>query len=278
MSTSTASEKSILKWIQNKPLLMQSNSKEKHPDVKKQLDNVNSLASNGVFLGNDESNLNNGSHKDGVEIFSNPKNLPTAISSILNEIQKRAAFFPSSSPDLEEAVIGFKDYLEGIDSSPVFSFSDRRVDAQKFESGDYNKFIDSIVSVYDGISAEDLNKLKDGIVGMAKSLFGDSTGTSSKEFFTQSVINTTKYKKPKILLTYMRLFMSYKEDGKKECKEQEYKVYHIQHEVLSHVIHDYADQLAKFQMTSIKDWVNGITTPVPKNAKKLCFESKRKKK
>ncbi|MEH1930585.1 hypothetical protein [Nostoc sp.] len=85
----------------------------------------------GVYLGENDSNPN----AQGIAIYQDAKNLPTAVASILNHAQNRAGFHPAStSADVLPAAFGL--YVREIDRTPFLHLKESSSDKQKFESKD----------------------------------------------------------------------------------------------------------------------------------------------
>lgn len=219
----------------------------------------------GTFLGDDTSDP----AAKGVEIYSDPRNLPTANASILGHTQNRANFHPASMT-AEELLAAFKPYTIEIDKTPFFALKEDKSDEQKFYSKDYNVLIDQVVSLYDGASSEDQSKLKNAIADMAKSVFGQERSEKWKNLFSQSTLDMNSVP-PTIMIYYTSLHMSHDSSGKSDVNEQSYIVKKTSYFVLTDLIVTYASQLAGLDKQSVDDWLTSGTSPeVPDPA--LCFD------
>jgi glutamyl/glutaminyl-tRNA synthetase len=219
--------------------------------------------SQGNLLGKDTSDPK----AKGTEIYSDYKNLPTATASILNHVQNRANFHPASMTS-EELVKYFKAYTIEIDKTPFFFLREDKEDRQKFYSKDYDKLIDQVVSLYDGVSEQDKNKLKESIANMAKTVFSESSSEQWKNLFSQSTIDMNA-KEPTIMIYYTSLHMKHVKQ-KAEVNEQEYIVKRTTYTILFDKIKANAEQLAKLDKQDVDDWINGVSSPTKPNAK-VCF-------
>lgn len=227
-----------------------------------------SATARGTFLGEDTSDP----AAQGIQIYSETKNLPTAIASILNHSQDRANFHPASTPP-EQLVAAFQTYVNEIDKNPFLHLLESSTDKQSFYSKDYNLLIDQIVNLYKGISSQDLNELKDAITDMAKSVFGQERSEQWKNIFSQSTIDMSDLENPKFMVYYTSLHMVHNKNGKSDVSEQDYEVHRTSYIVLPDLIQAHADTLAKLDKKSVDDWLDSSTSPERENAK-LCFEVK----
>ncbi|HEV2099424.1 MAG TPA: hypothetical protein VGR45_10930 [Stellaceae bacterium] len=227
-------------------------------------DNVAATA-RGTFLGQDTSDPD----AQGVAIYKETQNLPTAIASLLNHSQLRANFHPASTtPD--KLAAAFEAYVTEIDANPFFHLETNETDKQKFYSRDYNLLIDQVVNLYKGVSTQDLNELKTAITDMAKSVFGQERSEQWKNVFSQSSINLSDLQNPKFYLYYTSLHMFHEKTGKSEVNEQDYEVRATTYLILPDLIRAQAERLAGLDRKSVDDWLSGATSPEAKNAQ-LCF-------
>lgn len=219
------------------------------------------------FLGTNTSDPN----AEGKAIFEDPKNLPTAISTIMGHTQKKANFHPAAQSPKEVAAT-YPQYLIGMDNTPFFHLIKNDYVKKSFHSKDYNKLIDEVADLYEGVSQKDVQKIKDGIVRMGKSVFGSSTAEQWNNLFSQSVINyDEKADAPLIYVYYTTLHMKH-EEGKSEVNEQDFVVNRADFKVLPDLIHSYADSLAKLIKTDVDDWITDSSSPTKKDVR-LCFET-----
>jgi hypothetical protein len=221
--------------------------------------------SRGTFLGQNTSDP----EAQGEAIYSDTKNLPTAIASILNHSQARANFHPAGMPP-EKLAEAFTAYVKEIDGNPFFHLLTNDEDKQAFYSHDYNLLIDQVVNLYKGVTSEDLNQIKGAITDMAKSVFGQQKSEQWKNLFSQSSIDMTDLENPKFYLYYTALHMMHDKKGKSEVSEQDYEVRATTYLILPDLIRAHAKTLAGIDKKTVDDWLSGSTTPENANAK-LCF-------
>jgi hypothetical protein len=222
----------------------------------------------GNFLGEDESD----EAAEGVAIYSETQNLPTAVASLLNHSQNRANFHPASMT-AKELALAFRNYAIEIDKNPFLYLSKTSIDKQSYKSKDYNVLIDRVVNLYEGLESVDLDEIKDSIANMGKSLLSHQTTEDSMNLFAQSTIGMSDPGNPKFMIYYTTLRMKNVKNGKSEVLEQEYEVNRTSYFVLPDLIKAHAASLAKLQKTTIDDWAINSTSPEREDAK-LCFEVK----
>jgi hypothetical protein len=228
-------------------------------------DDQAAATSRGTFLGQDTSDPD----AQGVAIYSDTTNLPTAIASLLNHSQLRANFHPATtSPD--QLAAAFDKYVTEIDSNPFFHLETNESDKQAFYSSDYNLLIDQVVNLYKGVSSEDVNQIKTAITDMAKSVFGQQKSEKWKNLFSQSTLDLSDLQNPKFYLYYTSLHMFHQKSGKSDVNEQDYEVRATTYLILPDLIKAHADSLAALDKKSVDDWLGGSTSPERPNAQ-LCF-------
>ena len=217
------------------------------------------------FLGTDNSDPG----ARGEQIYSDPKNLPTAVASIMNHSQKKAKFHPASDTP-EEVARAYNEYIRQIDNTPFFHLQKNERTDQTYNSKNYNKLIDQVVKLYDGITEADRNKIKNSIADMGKAVFGESSAEQWKNIFSQTTIDKVEEGYAKIYIYYTSLYMKH-EEGKSEVEVQKYSVNRAEYIVLDDIIRAYAEKLASLDKKNIDDWLDESSTPERENAA-LCFE------
>ena len=225
--------------------------------VSSPLNSVSDMAStsSGLFLGEDTSELN----CQGIDIYKKLENLPTAISSILNHCQTKANFHPLvNSPEVDAQAFG--KYITIIDRTPFFHLEINEITEQKFYTKDYKSLIKSIVDLYKGVSSGDISKIEDSITNMATSVFGQKKSDIWKNLFSQSTIDYTDMKNPKIKIYYTTLNMFHNKENKSEISQQTYRVAQAEYKVLSQLTQTYAETLARLTTKSVDDFISEMTS------------------
>lgn len=227
-----------------------------------------SATARGTFLGQDTSDP----VAQGIAIYTELQNLPTAMASILNHSQTRANFHPADTPP-EQLAAAFSAYVTEIDKNPFLHLLDNSSDKQAFYSKDYNLLIDQVVNLYKGVTSEDLNEIKTAISDMAKSVFGQEKSEQWKNIFSQSTIDLSNLENPQFTLYYTSLHMYHDKDGKSEVSEQDYEVRRTTYLVLPDLIRANAATLQALDKKTVDGWLGESTSPEKSDAT-LCFEVK----
>ncbi len=219
------------------------------------------------FLGEDNSDP----AAAGMDIYSKEKNLPTAVSSIMNHNMTKAKFHPAAE-DPKTLYASFLKYVEVIDSCPFLHLTRTEKQQQSFSSKNYNQLIDQVVGLYDSVSQSDKNKIKDSIANIAKSVFSQTKSDAFTNLFSEVTLDFDR-PNPKLYLYFTQLRMKYEHKGlfKPDVEEQEYTVHVTEYDVLKDVIKAYASELAKIDKTNLDDWLKESTTKERKDAA-LCFK------
>lgn len=218
----------------------------------------------GMFLGKNESDPS----AQGKEIFDNPKNLPTAVATILQHSQNKADFHPSFQQPLVVAE-KFREYLREIDSVPFLSLSMNDKVQKSYKEKNYDKLINEIVSLYDGFEEKDKAKLKESIRNIASSLVDSKDTELYRDIFSQATIRNEN-KEMEVVIYYTNFSMKRTEKKGEVTINQNYTVNRVVYTVLSASIKAHADVLAKLTKTDVDDWIDKTSTPT-NPALKLCF-------
>lgn len=216
-----------------------------------------------------------GEHKydpnaQGIAIYQENKNLPTAVATILNHVQNKAEFHPASI-DASEMPKAFKSYINEIDRTPFLHIVEKNSDEQKFYTKKYEDLIDRIVSLYDGISTQDKTKIKESISAMGKSVFEQKKSEVWKNLFSQATIDFTDYAHPRLIIFYTSLHMKHDDEKWAEVKEQNFTLSRAVYQILPEMIKTFASNLANLNKQSVVDWLSDNTSPKDENVK-LCFQ------
>lgn len=219
----------------------------------------------GVFLGKNESDPK----ATGKEIFDNPKNLPTAVSSILQHAQNRADFHPSFQEPIAVAE-KFKDYLREVDKIPFLHLAMNDRVQKEYKEKNYDKLIDEIVSLYDGFEQKDKLKLKESIRNIASSLLSSKDTKLYRDIFSQATIRKEDNKGYEVIIYYTNFAMERTEKKGEVRINQSYTVNRAIYNVLEASIKAHAEALSKLTKTDVEDWIKETSTP-PNTSLKLCF-------
>jgi hypothetical protein len=232
----------------------------------KYMSSTNPTTSRANFLGYDNSD----SGANGENIYNDPENLPTAIASILNHVQKVADFHPASQSP-QEIGQSFSTYLRVLDTSPFFDAHPVRVHEKHFDNGNYNQLFSEIAKCYHGLTEDTYQEMRKSISNMARSVF-DSSGSSQAwvNLFAQSTIDYLDNEYPKLFLYYSTFHMKKDTSGKSDVLSQEFKVVENIFSINTSIIQAAAAELAEIDKKSVDDWLENSTSQENSNYQK-CF-------
>lgn len=221
------------------------------------------------FIGNDTSDPG----AQGMNIYSDPKNLPTAVASILNHAQNRANFHPAAQTP-EVVASSYTSYITEIDRVPFFSIQRNDRTQQQVHTSNYDQLINNIVGLYDGVTQEDKDKIKNSITELAQSVFSKSSAEEWKNLFSQASLIYKSATDIRLYIYYTTLHMKRTQSGKDGVDDlQEYTVNRVEYKVLQDKIQAYAATLSNLDKKNIDDWMDNATSPQKENYTKCWSQT-----
>jgi len=206
----------------------------------------------------------------GEHIYTDPKNLGTAVASIMGRNQRVADFHPAFQAP-EVLATKFEDYIRNVDKCPFLHLVKNDYVKHTFNSKDYNVLIDAIVKLYEGITSEDMDKMKNSIAEMGKSIFSQEKAEDFKNLFSETTL-LLKKENSKLLIFHTTLHMKKEHKGlfKPDIEEQEYTVNRAEYIILPELMKTHAKALAALDKLSVDDWMTDSTSSEVR--KDLCFK------
>ncbi|MDO5978360.1 hypothetical protein [Flavivirga spongiicola] len=205
----------------------------------------------------------------GEQIYSESQNLPTALASILNHIQNKANYHPTTQSPMQLAA-AYGLLLQQIVEFPIFAPIQTNNYNKSFSSKNYNVLLDQVVSIFDGLPATDLDLLKTSLANMGKSIFGSGGTATGNYIFSMFTLNMNDPAKPYLLIYNASFYMKHK-DGKDEINEQSYTIVKNVFPVLPDIIKANAKEFAAIDKKLVDEWIKESTSPEKKNYQ-LCFQ------
>ncbi|MDE9535239.1 hypothetical protein [Xenorhabdus bovienii] len=169
----------------------------------------------------------------------------------------------------EDVALYYNDYISGLDKTPFFHLTENDNVRQKFITSNYNDLINQIVSLYKSFSEADILEIKNDITGLAKSLSSGNSMETSKNLFSQTLVDIRNPSIPKISIYYTTLEMK-KKTGKSTVETQSYTVNRVTYLILKDLISAHANTLHTLTVKDIDDWIKESSSPHNPNVK-LCF-------
>lgn len=206
-----------------------------------------------VFLGFDTSTAT----ENYSDIFSNPRNLPTAITTILAYAQSMAYYHPTSqSPNfLAERLTS---YLIGVDKIPFFKIvkDDYSKIKVKHYDNDNISFINNVISFIDVKSDIEKAKLKREITAITENAFNRRINGTRDNLLSISIIDFLRPLEPKFLIYYISIRIECNSIGKHVISEPSYIINRVEYIVSPEIIYKYADTLSNLVIVDVDEWIN----------------------
>lgn len=221
------------------------------------------LNAGALFLGKDESYTSSGN------IFSDPKNLPTALSSIISKLQDRARFYPSAS-DFQQITKSVEDLIREFDRAPIFTLYSADRMTRPYKDRNYTNLINDIVSQYHGMSETDKNEIKEHL----KSIAGSVTNAGSSNYdnlFCQIIIKQDANNTATVQVYYVKLKMGKGDRNPEVIPYQDYEIHRYIFQVRADIIQMHAQAFDRgFPIITLHQWIENTSTP-QNPALQLCF-------
>ena len=185
-------------------------------------------------------------------------------------IARSSSGFNPLSNDVTGQEPKFKQYLENVNESPFFDIPFSSTTTIKQTSQDYNKLIDDILALYEGITTGDKSKIKDSLLQMAKAATSRKETQQSQTLFAQNTIQGSG-SDVTVYIYYSTVQMTLK-DGKSTSFQSDYEIMQARLNFFVDFWPIYAEKVMNVNYTAVNQWLNHMTTP-PGNAgsQKFCL-------
>jgi hypothetical protein len=209
-------------------------------------------ASSGVFFGVDKSDPN----ASGVEIFRNPQNQPKALATLLSVTQNRVNYDPTTQ-EAHVAAKAFHRYLQAIAKIPYLSLINNTRSERKIEEKNKHKLINGILSLFNGITGFDGEKVKNSLGELFDTVSTCRYAEETRSYFGQFTI-AAEESKLKLYVHHTELKVKHDARGIAEIIDQSYTVNISEYELLSQVMACDAERLSSLRLRAVDDWFNDI--------------------
>lgn len=208
------------------------------------------------------------SEEEGRDVF---KKAPlNGCLSVMTMARNKAGFDPTNIDD-DKGKEKFLAYKEKLQSAPFFFLRASEASHVEHKEKDWNKAVDMIVNLYDGISTADKEAVKKSIAALASAAMSQAGIKETKNLFVQSTI---EYSKNIIVYIYWSyIIMEYK-DGKSTSMQSQVDINKLKLEFDSVMWPYYSDIVYSKTVESIEDWVEENTTETD-DVEKVCFYEKK---
>ena len=205
----------------------------------------------------------------GIAIYSDPKNLATALTSILSHLQNQANFHPAKQ-DPKTSGHFYPLFQQVVHEFPVFGQPLSWEFEKSFNGTDYNELLNQAVSIFSGLSIDAINQLKFSIADMGRTVFGTKEPMTNLLKYHLLIINTQNVSKPGLFMYQAKFSMTHDKANKKEVHSQRYTIQKQYFPIHANMIKDYASAFASVDQKSISDWMQDANSRVNHRAR-LCY-------
>jgi len=180
----------------------------------------------------------------------------------LSEMSRNAAGYQPQLIDNSGAnATAYQSYLTRIGSCPLFVL--KMSDRQTLErtTTDWNTIIDAIADTFQGIQAEDKNKIVDGLKNLAKAASSTMKTTEKENVFVQNALNVDGVV---TLYLYNSTITFYEESGKGfDSKQNTFDVTRLELQFQTRLWPQYVAAVAAKFTSTVDDWLTNNSTQVP---------------
>ncbi len=192
------------------------------------------------------------------------KNYPMdGCTSLLNMARVKANFNPSLGMTAAN-VTAYDDYIKRVVACPLFNIdmSDRQTIHR--DSSDYDELINAVADTFDGVEADDKDKIKDSVKNLVNSAASNSGSDESTDLFVQSVIYSGTSATSLVYSIFIYSSHVHLVDNKSKGHHTMQEDFDVQRSKLTFRINDwphFATAVWDKQWTSVSDWLDDNTTP-----------------
>jgi hypothetical protein len=205
---------------------------------------------------------------------------PAAGATTMLDMARLSAGFNPLDPKNANNVSAFTAYLNEVSRNPMFFLEmvDRRT--LSIQESDFNKLISGIADLFEGLSREDLVKIKESLTSLAQAATSTKDVRQNTDLFAQSAVKVENGS-TRLYIYYSSVAMI-EHQGKSTTQQTDYTVMRtrlrFQHEFWNEVT---AGAVAQRHFKDLSDWVEGNATKPGDdqpngqpgmNRSKLCFE------
>jgi hypothetical protein len=204
----------------------------------------------------------------GLEYF---KTTPMdGCTSILDMARRRSGYAPMN-PNAGENLKRFRDYATLVLDAPVFVkkiFDSRPL---SWNAGSWNKSVAKAISLFPGIRPQDVAKIRDGLMALARAAASRSGSVQSGTFFVQNILQANDFS---VYMYYA--YASLREIQRKKkstVRETRLTIARAQLAFLVSAWPAYAEQVWNRHVCAVVDWLESNSTRPGDDAAALCFDT-----
>lgn len=190
--------------------------------------------------------------------------------SVMTMARTKAGFVPTDIDDTEGQK-KFMQYSKNLQSAPFFHLEMSDVSHVEHKESSWKGIIDKIVDLYEGISAEDKNKIANSIAALADAATSKAGTSQTKNLFIQSTIDYGH--EIEVYVYWSNISMVY-ESGKSTSKQSTIDITKMLLQFDKDMWPYYAGMVLKYNVSFIEEWLKQNSVETKESIKRICFYRK----
>lgn len=204
------------------------------------------------------------------------KNAPlNGCLSVMTMARTKAGFDPTDTED-ENANSKFLQYSANLQKAPFFHLVSSDVSHFERNEESWDKVVDNILDLYDGVSSNDKNNIRTSIGNIAKCAMNKAGTTQTENLFIQSEIDYADEIKVYVLWSEIQLtYVS----GKSTSTQEKIDISRLELQFDKVMWPYYASMVLKYNVSFIEEWLKENAVPKQEDVlETVCFCRKLAKK
>lgn len=190
---------------------------------------------------------------------------------VMTLARTKAGFVPTDIDDIE-GKNKFIQYSKNLQSAPFFHLKMSDVShVEHKEESSWDGTIANILGLYEGISAEDKEKISESLASLADAATSKAGTSQTKNLFVQSTIEYGH--EIGVYIYWSNISMVY-ESGKSTSRQGTIDITKMLLQFDKDMWPYYASIVLKYDISFIKDWLEQNSLKVKESIKRICFYRK----
>lgn len=180
----------------------------------------------------------------------------------------KSGFNPTLLDD-PDASQKFSNYSENLQKAPFFHLEQSDVSHLERHEKTWDSLVQSVLDLYDGVSGEDKNSIKESIGNLAKAAMNKAGVKQTKNLFVQSTINYTS--EIQVFILWSKIQMTY-ESGKSTSTQEIIDISKLKLRFDKEMWPYYAEIVLKYNISFIEEWLKENALPKQAGIREtVCF-------
>lgn len=198
----------------------------------------------------------------------------TGCTTVMDMARIAASYNPLAPNDTadEKATnrAAYNDYVARVMRAPFFTLNNSDSSTYHRQESNWDTAVDAIVALYDGVEAEDKDKIKTSLANLAKAAGSNSNTSNTDNLFVQSTLNLDA----EIIVYIYSSVISMMESKSKgsDSKQTDIVIQRTQLTFYKNLWPSYAQMVMNHHVKLVADWLNDNSAPVGPKAMKLCIK------